>query len=1053
MIINQIFYYSILCVSWMPVVTATSDGNQETETRQETGTKQETEIPQGITYMDPWRKKEIKNTDYLSPEFEKEISQIGDLDSKFSNLDTMKLDNYFEIKVKRLSELLSKHLVSDNVNGDPAIELSSFYMFFYQIRSSNLQILNDIRKSFQPTDSDIWRLLDNYPRGLLRGQDFPANHNVLFTILIVINNNVAKSIGSQHTSNFSERLQKYQKMLENLHNSLVPVLKARMRQDPVTLESVNRKIGSIKKNRVDIYEDMKFRHVFSEVVWGTVWLVSIYGCPEKTPSDALAMLLNKDPNVLSCLDPVVYKKGEERSIMEPVLHLITRYLLEIKTEGVKSELDTISEWARKLHAMEGPGKSVNPDIWELERQIYCNGDWAQAFSKVDADTLDTYFEGRVDSLSGKFELNKDSSGILELSEVSTEAGGILKDLRNVVYMLRYSNLGIVDDIRKSLKTTTNDHLKNDQIDHLLGNYRTLLPQDYIHSHSLVHMENDVLGWCIIMVTVQYAINDKTAKLIDSQDTPNPPKRLQRYQNMLDKLNGSIAPLLKVRNIGKGYNYDDKKTSLELIWIIFEYRDTVENRYIDVSQNIDQILTPNNNIYEDEDFQSVVGSIIFETLLLVSIYPRQEQKSTAAMTQLLDLVPHLLYYLESGQPKIKDRAVLQPVLHHLGGYLQNIDARGVERRWFTQISKWAKTLRDMEGPAEGVDRDVWEFQQGIYNDKVDWESAFSKIEPAKLNAYFEDQVNSISKNLKSANICSNLFDVLENLRDLVFPLRYLSLGILYRIKGSLETTNEDDLDIDYLLENYDVFLPVVYRTYIEDVYSLEVSNIMVTVQILIINNTIKLIGSQDPSNSSELQKSSEALQEYQKMLVRLRESIVPLLKQKNTDPTVLYNPVAARIEPEYPATEIEVEQQYIRCTREKSQDTIKLVIDNSRKEIERRKHSVYDNPKFRFAVRMVTIEALGLVSTYGCQGHEPPEALAQLFKWVPRLLYFLEWTEHKGPEVVKQELDGLDGYLREITTGGDELELYKRLSAIVMELRAMVPPKVKFPKAKFSTPRR
>jgi hypothetical protein len=720
MIINKIFYYCLLGVSWISVVIAQFEETQQTETKQE-----------------------IRGTNYISPEFEQEIGDARDLED-FFNIDTRKLDSYFETKVehitKLLRQLLRKLLASDNVDSvrDPATELRRFEIVFDRIKYSNLHILNDIRESSETRDGDKWHLLDTFPKNFSTGQYWLSNHNVVFTILTVINNNVAELIGSQDTSNSSARLQKYRKMLDKLHNILVPVLKTK---DPGNLNLIFKPVDknidtvSIKQNRVDIYADKRFRSDVIEVIWRTVWLVSIYGLPGYSPSDALAELLNANPNVLSCLGMPLgaYNKWGNRSILEPVLHHIPGYLQNVKSvaaEGDEREwLEKLSKWATKLVDMGGRGEGVDQDIWELERQTYENGDWAQAFSMVDADKLDTYFQQRINNLKEIFELNKDSS----------EAVDILNKLRDLVYRFKYSNLCILNDMRNSFKAKNIDRPKTDllDIDQLLENYPTLLPKEYSAvstleystgdstesstGDSLEYME-DVLGWCFIMVTVQYAINDNTAKVIGSQAISNSSHRLQRYQTMLGQLHASIAPVLKVRNIGPGNNYEEAKTSPELNLIIrgntvkkrFRLVDRYIQKYLPYANPnffhedhdlIDEYIAVMENIYADVCFGTVVGSIIFETLLRVSIYGCQGQKPSQAMTHLLNSVPKVLHYLESGQPKTNDKVVLQPTLHGLDDYLQRIIGGGVTRDWFTKISEWARKLRVIEDLANNLDWDV------------------------------------------------------------------------------------------------------------------------------------------------------------------------------------------------------------------------------------------------------------------------------------------------------------------------------------------------------------
>jgi hypothetical protein len=366
----------------------------------------------------------------------------------------------------------------------------------------------------------------------------------------------------------------------------------------------------------------------------------------------------------------------------------------------------------------GRVESVHADVLDVEKLTYGDPDWAQVLSKADPHTLDAYYQRKIKIIGEIFELNK----------VSSEAVDIVHKVEDLVCKLKYTDFFILKDIRKSLKDTHSEHPKTGllDIDHLFDNDPTPLLQEDITGNSLEYRTGpsftymgDDLGWCLIMVTIQSAINANTAKLIDPEDISTSSERLERYQTMLGQLHASIAPVVKVRNIGSGNNYDEAKTSPQLNLII---RGKTLNQ---VHENVDRIvaqkITPLGEffanpdsisvtknfdliekLYEYQPFRVVVGSIIFDTLLLVSIYGCQGQKPTEAMTHLLNSVPKVLYYLNARHPKPNDKDVLQAVLHGFGDYLQTIDAGDVARDWFTKLSEWAKQLRKIEGLAKALE---------------------------------------------------------------------------------------------------------------------------------------------------------------------------------------------------------------------------------------------------------------------------------------------------------------------------------------------------------------
>jgi hypothetical protein len=394
--------------------------------------------------------------------------------------------------------------------------------------------------------------------------------------------------------------------------------------------------------------------------------------------------------------------------------------MSVVIQGSDGKQATDTQQAIRTTNFGGVGgvESVHADVWDVEKPIYDNRNWPQAVSMADPDQLDAYLQGQIEILR------------LELNNVNPDADDMSNELEDLLYKLKYSHFSILKGVRKSLKATNSDLPKTDllDIDHLLENDPTSLVQEDTTGNSLGYRTDpsftyvpDDLGWSLISVTIQSAINDNTAKLIDPHDISNSSERLQRYQTMLEKLHASIASVLKIRNIGSGNKYDEAQTSPELNLI--NVRNIVNQKPEIVDQFIEEHLTPlgeffqdadpdhislmKNNpklidtIYDVEDFEEVVDIIIYDTLLLVSIYGFQGQKPIDAMTHLLNSVPKVLYYLTPGHPKTNAKAVLQATLHGLDGYLQKIDAGDVERDRFTKISEWVKKLLKIEDQAKAL----------------------------------------------------------------------------------------------------------------------------------------------------------------------------------------------------------------------------------------------------------------------------------------------------------------------------------------------------------------
>jgi hypothetical protein len=166
-------------------------------------------------------------------------------------------------------------------------------------------------------------------------------------------------------------------------------------------------------------------------------------------------------------------------------------------------------------------------------------DWAPTFRSIDPDVLDNYLARCVRDLGGRVNiylngLNPEASYVENLPPAPDPTLDIaLNGFPKLVMLLRYSNLTILNDLKRSLRLSG----------HLLG----IINDGYLREESsrYRHLQPVESGYSAMPYMEELAVLFSINKAILSQVLRLQGSRLSHYQNMINTLHEHIARFMRV----------------------------------------------------------------------------------------------------------------------------------------------------------------------------------------------------------------------------------------------------------------------------------------------------------------------------------------------------------------------------------------------------------------------------------------------------------------------------------------------------------------------------
>jgi hypothetical protein len=321
--------------------------------------------------------------------------------------------------------------------------------------------------------------------------------------------------------------------------------------------------------------------------------------------------------------------------------------------------------------------SAFPTDFETNRFLYRTDredNWTAAYSQIQPDTLDEYFVDRVNTLAKHFDhyfanLNRHVNYAENLPP--TPHMGMIRELlwvRKLVFMIWYSNIRILNDIKKALQASGPTVLPpmlaaidDEYLRTVSARYaaisRRRLPDIWIEPFTI-----DVAILCSL-----------NSEMLDVLLPHFQSLRLEHYQDMIHRLHGKMSQYMRIQ------------TQMRYSWVMNDLRGDIDELYRDEIHDFAHLRV-----------QQVLHKLSDTILGVIAIYARPVVDGRTMLCALLESQWAIRYFIKLDLPRLVavevwSEALLQSLLVALET-IRVVDP--VHLNWFNELEPTVNRLMDL-----------------------------------------------------------------------------------------------------------------------------------------------------------------------------------------------------------------------------------------------------------------------------------------------------------------------------------------------------------------------